>query len=299
MNAFFIPQPIPPQPALSELRGFVLARSETRSPKWKFQLAPDLVVQIQAKLLARGAERFVCSAVMGNGASTEMLTTSKEKKNCCSISFEIRTETPNDWFVKPRSSSWPKGFQYGDQSISPSIQLRDRVVGALRAGRFSAAPSLARMLSSHCICCGKGLIDPVSMARHIGPECYGSASDNLPFAFKLADDQPTDTPDAAPPSRILRGYQQRSATWLYEHDAAFMIAPLGAGKGAAALTAFADLVRDGYRRHALVVAPKLVATTVWPAEIASWPHLEHLRIEVLNGNPERRRALLAGALDSR
>jgi hypothetical protein len=96
-------------------------------------------------------------------------------------------------------------------------------------------------------------------------------------------------------ARTLRQYQQRAATFLYESDAAFMIAPLGAGKGAAALTAFADLIRDGHRRHALVIAPKLVATTVWPAEIASWPHLEHLRVEVLNGNPERRRALLAPA----
>jgi hypothetical protein len=97
------------------------------------------------------------------------------------------------------------------------------------------------------------------------------------------------------PSRILRGYQQRAATYFYERDAAFLIAPLGAGKGAAALTAFADLRRDGHRRHALVVAPKLVATTVWPAEVASWPHLAHLRVAVLDGHPERRRALLAAA----
>jgi hypothetical protein len=97
------------------------------------------------------------------------------------------------------------------------------------------------------------------------------------------------------PCRVLRSYQQRSATYLYEKDGAFLIAPLGAGKGAAALTAFAELVRDGYRRHALVVAPKLVATTVWPAEIAAWSHLAHLRAAVLNGSPEQRRALLATA----
>jgi superfamily II DNA or RNA helicase len=96
-------------------------------------------------------------------------------------------------------------------------------------------------------------------------------------------------------SRVLRSYQQRLATFLYERDAAFAIAPLGAGKGAAALTAFADLIRDGHRRHALVVAPKLVATTVWPAEIAAWPHLAHLHVAVLDGGPERRRALLATA----
>jgi SNF2 family DNA or RNA helicase len=93
----------------------------------------------------------------------------------------------------------------------------------------------------------------------------------------------------------MRGYQQRAATWLYERDSAFLIAPLGAGKGAAALTALADLVRDGERRHALVVAPKLVAATVWPREVTLWPHLAHLHVAVLNGAPDRRRELLAGA----
>jgi len=95
--------------------------------------------------------------------------------------------------------------------------------------------------------------------------------------------------------RVLYSYQNRAATFFYERDAAFMVAPLGAGKGAAALTALADLVRDGHRCHALVVAPKLVAATVWPLEVTLWPHLAHLRVAVLNGTPERRRALLADA----
>jgi SNF2-related domain len=101
----------------------------------------------------------------------------------------------------------------------------------------------------------------------------------------------------APVSRVLRSYQERSATFLYERDAAVLVAPLGAGKGAAALTAAAELIRDGIRRHALVIAPKLVATTVWPQEVAAWTHLQHLRIAVLDGNPERRRALLAAAAE--
>jgi hypothetical protein len=82
---------------------------------------------------------------------------------------------------------------------------------------------------------------------------------------------------------------------LYERDAAFLVAPLGAGKGAAALTAIAELIRDGERRHCLVIAPKLVATAVWPLEVASWPHLKHLKIAVLDGGPERRRELIAAA----
>src|SRR5215472_15020066 len=96
-------------------------------------------------------------------------------------------------------------------------------------------------------------------------------------------------------SRVLRSYQQRAATYLYERDAAVLVAPLGAGKGAAALTAVAELIRDGERRHALVVAPKLVATTVWPREVTLWPHLDHLRVAVLNGAPARRQQLLAAA----
>src|SRR5262249_53169077 len=96
-------------------------------------------------------------------------------------------------------------------------------------------------------------------------------------------------------ARVLRSYQQRAATYLYERDAAFLVAPLGAGKGAAALTAVAELIRDGERRHALVIAPKLVAITVWPREVTLWPHLAHLRVGVLNGAPKRRRELLAAA----
>src|SRR5262249_36772974 len=93
-------------------------------------------------------------------------------------------------------------------------------------------------------------------------------------------------------ARVLRGYQQRAATFLYERDAAVLVAPLGAGKGAAALTAIAELICANQWRHAVVIAPKLVATTVWPAEVASWPRLAHLRVEVLNGSPEQRRSLL-------
>src|SRR4051794_14194382 len=96
--------------------------------------------------------------------------------------------------------------------------------------------------------------------------------------------------------RVLRSYQQRAATFLYERDAGLVIAPLGAGKGAAALTALAELIRDGQRRHGLVIAPKLVAETVWPHEVASWPHLQHLRVAVLDGSPERRRPERAGSV---
>jgi SNF2 family DNA or RNA helicase len=99
----------------------------------------------------------------------------------------------------------------------------------------------------------------------------------------------------APAPRVLRSYQERAATFLYERDAALLVAPLGAGKSTAALTAIAELIADGHRRHALVVAPKLVAATVWPQEVAAWPHLKRLRVAVLDGGPARRLELIMSA----
>ena len=99
----------------------------------------------------------------------------------------------------------------------------------------------------------------------------------------------------APAPRTLRSYQERAATFLYERDAALLVAPLGAGKSTAALTAIAELIGDGHRRHALVIAPKLVAATVWPQEVAAWPHLRRLRVAVLDGGPAQRRELIMSA----
>jgi SNF2 family DNA or RNA helicase len=70
---------------------------------------------------------------------------------------------------------------------------------------------------------------------------------------------------------------------------------MGAGKTATALTAAQELIQDGEIKHALVMAPKRVATLVWPAEIALWEHTLGLRYQVLNGTPGKRAAGLAEA----
>lgn len=93
----------------------------------------------------------------------------------------------------------------------------------------------------------------------------------------------------------LRGYQNRLATYLYENDSALVVVKVGGGKTASALTAIAELIRDGHIRHALVLAPKRVARIVWPDEIAGWSHTKDLRYAVLAGSQTQRAALLAGA----
>ena len=90
----------------------------------------------------------------------------------------------------------------------------------------------------------------------------------------------------------LRSYQHRVVTHLYEHDEALAVLKMGAGKTISTLTAIEELIRDHVIRHGLIIAPKRVATSVWPAEIASWEHTKGLKYAVLDGGPlQRERAL--------
>jgi hypothetical protein len=90
----------------------------------------------------------------------------------------------------------------------------------------------------------------------------------------------------------LRPYQQRIATHLYEHDQALCVLRPGGGKTIAALTAIRDLLDQKVIRHALVIAPKRVARTVWPDEIDAWAHTAGLDYAVLDGHPTDRAAQL-------
>jgi hypothetical protein len=89
-------------------------------------------------------------------------------------------------------------------------------------------------------------------------------------------------------SSELRPYQQRIATTLYESDEKLCVVRPGGGKTIAALTAIGDLREKGYARHALVIAPKRVARTVWPDEIRQWAHTYGMYWQVLDGAPKQR-----------
>jgi SNF2 family DNA or RNA helicase len=92
----------------------------------------------------------------------------------------------------------------------------------------------------------------------------------------------------------LRPYQEQAADFLYEHDRAMILAPVGAGKTAITLTAMQDMVRDGHVRRFLVVAPLRVAASVWPVEAAKWA--PGLTMAVACGTPTQRlTALYSGA----
>jgi SNF2 family DNA or RNA helicase len=68
----------------------------------------------------------------------------------------------------------------------------------------------------------------------------------------------------------LRPYQEVAADFIYEHDRAMILAPVGAGKTAITLTAMQDAIEAGLVKRFLVVAPKRVCTDVWPVEQPKW-----------------------------
>jgi SNF2 family DNA or RNA helicase len=91
----------------------------------------------------------------------------------------------------------------------------------------------------------------------------------------------------------LRDYQEKAADFLYENDRAMILAPVGAGKTALTLTAMQDMLRYGFVKRWLVLAPKRVCTDVWPIEQPKWATDMPLAVAV--GTPaQRAQALHSG-----
>ena len=88
----------------------------------------------------------------------------------------------------------------------------------------------------------------------------------------------------------LRDYQEQAADFLYEHDRAMILAPVGAGKTAITLTAMQAMLEAGVVERFLVLAPKRVCTDVWPVEQPIWA--PNVTLAVAVGTPAQRKAAL-------
>jgi SNF2 family DNA or RNA helicase len=88
----------------------------------------------------------------------------------------------------------------------------------------------------------------------------------------------------------LRDDQEQAADFLYEHDRAMILAPVGAGKTAITLTAMRDMLEAGVVERFLVLAPKRVCTDVWPVE--HWKWAPDVSIAIAVGTPAQRKAAL-------
>lgn len=91
----------------------------------------------------------------------------------------------------------------------------------------------------------------------------------------------------------LRPYQEAAADFLYEHDRALVLAPVGAGKTAITLTAMQEMLRDNHAKRFLVLAPLRVCRDVWPVESAKWTPKLDLRLAI--GTVKQRQLGLASS----
>lgn len=87
-------------------------------------------------------------------------------------------------------------------------------------------------------------------------------------------------------------YQHRAIHHILTHDSSVLLLGMGLGKTSITLTALAALHNTGQAGKTLIIAPKRVAHTTWPAELAKWDHLAGLDAVVLTGSPAKRQALL-------
>ena len=87
-------------------------------------------------------------------------------------------------------------------------------------------------------------------------------------------------------------YQRDIMQFIWDNPRCGVWAFMGTGKTVSTLTALDALdLYDGVY-PILVLAPKRVAQSTWPEEVAKWHHLRHLRVSVVTGTPKQRQAAL-------
>jgi hypothetical protein len=184
MDAFWLefwkPTNISALPLLQQLNDWVIKQNEKRLPKWKFSFAPDFAMQIHPRVTRAYDTLFECFALQTENVTADLFTEPSKLRG--RTYYRIRFD------LQVVGGVWTFSYRGGVGRWAPYTEgefdkVCQRTIDALKPEYFSyLQPKM--MLAPHCLCCGKKLTDPVSMARWIGPECFGSASTNLPQIFK-------------------------------------------------------------------------------------------------------------------
>jgi SNF2 family DNA or RNA helicase len=96
---------------------------------------------------------------------------------------------------------------------------------------------------------------------------------------------------------VLKLAQHDIMDFGLRHGRGNIWAGMGVGKTLAmsTLVSAMDLMTDVF--PVLVIAPKRVATGVWPLEMVKWAHLRHMKVSVIVGSPVDREAALKAKAD--
>lgn len=97
----------------------------------------------------------------------------------------------------------------------------------------------------------------------------------------------------------LHQYQRNIANFIYKHPRCILSVDMGLGKTASVLTWlnwYAKKYDDkGYQCHAIIVAPKRVAETVWLQEAQKWGMWIAEKMVIVKGTPAKRKSALRDA----
>lgn len=91
---------------------------------------------------------------------------------------------------------------------------------------------------------------------------------------------------------IPEPYQIYSINHLIYNPAAALFLDMGLGKTVITLTAFQHLKKYGAVKRMLIIGPKNVTRSVWPAEVAKWEHLKDISCAVIQGTVKQRVKIL-------
>lgn len=90
---------------------------------------------------------------------------------------------------------------------------------------------------------------------------------------------------------VPRPYQPAISRHIFDHKRSNVFAGMGVGKTPATLQAISDLLLFGEVERVLILAPKRVAQSTWPGEIAQFREsFGHLKVAVAIGSSEQRHA---------
>lgn len=94
----------------------------------------------------------------------------------------------------------------------------------------------------------------------------------------------------------MHDYQRKAVNHQLSHEASAMFMGLGLGKTIVTLTSAEFMLRSGYLKAVLIVAPIRVCRLVWRQESARWEHTKDLTFSMVMGTVDQRtRALLRPA----
>lgn len=96
---------------------------------------------------------------------------------------------------------------------------------------------------------------------------------------------------------IPRKYQTPAIEHILKHPKCAVFMSMGMGKTVTVLSAVDVLSLLGDVKRTLVIAPLRVATGVWPVEVRKWTHTRYMRVSVITGDAEQRKAALRTEVD--